>query len=142
MLDFIKRMTAKITGRQKRIPCPECHGVDHFKLAGEHRFDRPQTREVIKACDLCKGKGVLTSENTAWIALGRQIKEYRTRKGMSQTDFAQRYGGLKPSELEAIEKGYRNPNGFIEFLSQRGISLDISHKAKPRVAGKAKANRA
>ena len=126
MLDYFKGLTARITGRKRKVPCPECKGVDHFKLAGESRFDRPQTREVIKACSLCKGQGFLTSESTEWIKLGRKIKEYRTRKGMPQTEFAHRYGGLKTAELDAIERGYRNPAAFIAFLNQRGIDIDAT----------------
>lgn len=132
MLDYVKGLTARITGRKPKVACPECKGVDQFKFGGEGRFDRPEAKEVIKACKLCQGRGFLTSESSDWIKQGKKIKEYRTRNGMTQAEFAGRYGGLKASELEAIEKGYRNPNAFIAFLNQRGVDIETPGKRAPK----------
>lgn len=120
MLEFLRQFL----GSAAKSKCPECEGKRQFQIRGETRSDRPETREALAACPRCQGKGFIDKENLRWMDVGNQIKQYRVDRGMTQTEFAHRYGGLKTRELVALESGYRNPDQFVEFLSQRGISIE------------------
>lgn len=67
-------------------------------------------------CDLCNGKGKLSSKKKLWVLQGRRLKEERLATGLTLRKTALKYG-IDVSNLSKMERGVIKPKNI--FLKEQ-----------------------
>jgi len=76
----------------------------------------------------------LPTRSPSLAALGRAVRDIRTKKGLTQAELGER-SGQQPTYISDIERGVRNPSyeSLVELASALGVKLgDIIRAAERR----------
>jgi transcriptional regulator with XRE-family HTH domain len=63
-------------------------------------------------------------KKTLLLQLGERVKEIRTRKGLTQTELANKIGKDHPS-INKLENGKVNPSYYFLYEVAQGLEVDV-----------------